>query len=224
MFLFVLKNLAHRGLTVVAVWHNYIDLSDFHFIFNPWIKLIQVDIKTGPGPWFNIKMSSYQYRKSHCGDKTVVRSYYLHNGISYTGKMTSLYWFGSQVPAIKFELAELRKEIIDVTNLVIGLVQDCSISIANTLEILPSCTKPSMYPFVSRLCWWAGTLRLVPPSIPTHHQPTSGSAWCCKTVLGRLLICKYRLIVAYWGLNEMQAFGKCHFEIHFLQFKCFNIK
>ena len=24
------------------------------------------------GPWFNIKMSSYQYRKSHCGDKTVV--------------------------------------------------------------------------------------------------------------------------------------------------------
>ena len=26
-----------------------------------------------PGPWFNIKMSSFQYRKSHCGDKTVVR-------------------------------------------------------------------------------------------------------------------------------------------------------
>ena len=32
---------------------------------------------------------SYQYRKSHCGDKTVVRSSYLHNGISYTGKMSS---------------------------------------------------------------------------------------------------------------------------------------
>ena len=45
-----------------------------------------------PGPRFNIKISSYQYRKSHCGDKTVVRSSYLHNGISYTGKMTSLYW------------------------------------------------------------------------------------------------------------------------------------
>ena len=40
------------------------------------------------GAWFNIKMSSYQYRKSHCGDKAVVRSSYLHNGISYTGKMT----------------------------------------------------------------------------------------------------------------------------------------
>ena len=44
------------------------------------------------GPWFNIKMSSYQYRKSHCGDKTILRSSYLHNGIPYTGKMTSLYW------------------------------------------------------------------------------------------------------------------------------------
>ena len=37
-------------------------------------------------------MTSYPYRKSHYGDKTVVRSSYLHNGISYTGKMTSLYW------------------------------------------------------------------------------------------------------------------------------------
>ena len=39
-------------------------------------------------------MLSYQYRKSHCGDKTVVRSSNLHNGISYTGKTTSLYWIG----------------------------------------------------------------------------------------------------------------------------------
>ena len=49
------------------------------------------------GPWFNIKMSSYQCRKSHCGDKTVVRSSYLHNGISYTGKMSSLYWIRALV-------------------------------------------------------------------------------------------------------------------------------
>ena len=42
-------------------------------------------------------MSSYRYRKSHCGDKTVVRSSYLHNGISYTGKMSSLYWIGAQI-------------------------------------------------------------------------------------------------------------------------------
>ena len=34
--------------------------------------------------WFNIKKTHYV--------KTVLRSSYLHNGISYTGKMTSLYW------------------------------------------------------------------------------------------------------------------------------------
>ena len=43
-------------------------------------------------------MPSYQYRKSHCGDKTVVRSSHLHNGISCTGKMTSLYWIKAQMP------------------------------------------------------------------------------------------------------------------------------
>ena len=41
------------------------------------------------GPRFNIKMLSCRYRKYPCGDKTVVRSPYLRNGISYTGKMTS---------------------------------------------------------------------------------------------------------------------------------------
>ena len=52
------------------------------------------------GPGFNIKMSSCQYWRSHCGDKTVVRSSYLHNGISYTGKMTSLHWIMDQGPIL----------------------------------------------------------------------------------------------------------------------------
>ena len=60
-------------------------------IFQPPHQRSQLMKGLMPGPWFNIKMSSYQYRKSHYKDKTVVRSY-LHNGISYTGKMASLYW------------------------------------------------------------------------------------------------------------------------------------
>ena len=56
----------------------------------PWVVLLQL-----PGPWFIIKMLSYQYRKSHCGDKTILWPSYLHNGISYTGKTTSLYWIGA---------------------------------------------------------------------------------------------------------------------------------
>ena len=54
--------------------------------------MIFLYISCQTGPCFNIKMKSYQYRKSHCGDKTILRPSYLHNGISYTGKMTSLYW------------------------------------------------------------------------------------------------------------------------------------
>ena len=59
-------------------------------ITNPWMS----------GPWFNIKMSSYQHRKSHCGDKTILRPSYLHNGISYTGKTASLYWIGALFPVL----------------------------------------------------------------------------------------------------------------------------
>ena len=49
------------------------------------------------GGRFNKKISSYQYRKSHFGDKTIFRPSYLHNGISYTGKMTSFYWIRALV-------------------------------------------------------------------------------------------------------------------------------
>ena len=61
----------------------------FHRI---WIAGIKMLVKQAPGSRFNIKMTSYRYRKSHCGDKTILRPSYLHNGISYTGKTTSLYW------------------------------------------------------------------------------------------------------------------------------------
>ena len=46
---------------------------------------------------FNIKMISYLYKKSHCVDKTISWLSYLHNGIFYTGKMTSLYWIRAMV-------------------------------------------------------------------------------------------------------------------------------
>ena len=79
------------------IFENIFKISAEHFVeasvcWGSW----KCGFKTrsrASGPWFSIKMSSYQYRKSHCGDKTVVRSSYLHNGSPYTGKMTSLYWF-----------------------------------------------------------------------------------------------------------------------------------
>ena len=60
-----------------------------------WVKC------KAPDTGFNMKRSSYQYRKSHCGDKTILRLSYLHNGISYTGKMVSLYWIWAQVPLVQ---------------------------------------------------------------------------------------------------------------------------
>ena len=41
-------------------------------------------------------MTSYQYRKSHWGDKTVIRLPHLHYGISCTGKTSFLYWIRAQ--------------------------------------------------------------------------------------------------------------------------------
>ena len=60
-----------------------------------------------PGDWFNIKMSSYQYRNSHCGDKTILRPAYLHNWISYTGK-TSLYWIRAHIKWVLTSTLTLR--------------------------------------------------------------------------------------------------------------------
>ena len=45
-----------------------------------------------PEPRSNIKI----IYETHCGDKTTLRPSYLHNEISYTGEMPSLYWIGAQ--------------------------------------------------------------------------------------------------------------------------------
>ena len=64
-----------------------------------------------PGPQFNIKMTSYQYRKSHCRDMMILRPSYLHNGISYTGKMTSLYWMGAQMIWLTISLPSIWRNM-----------------------------------------------------------------------------------------------------------------
>ena len=74
--------------------------------------VFQLTTNKSSGPWFNIKMSSYQYRKSYCGGKTVVRSSYLHNRISYTGKMSSLYWIGAQISSLGALLKYILFEMI----------------------------------------------------------------------------------------------------------------
>ena len=72
----------------------YIHMITQYHITGPW-EGYQTDLGPSywtPGTWCNINVSSYQYRKSHCGDKAILQLSYLHNGIAYTGKMTPLYW------------------------------------------------------------------------------------------------------------------------------------
>ena len=84
------RHRAHYDIIVMLTGHYWgTHMTNRHFVFLTTSQ---------PGAWFNIKMSSYQYRTSHCGDKTIVGSFYLHKGISYTSKMASLYWISSQDP------------------------------------------------------------------------------------------------------------------------------
>ena len=82
-------------------------------IVGTWVNITAVDALVLQGTcWLNqYKMPSYQYRKSDCGDKTILRPSYLHNGISYTGKMTSLYWIRTQgIRSHTSDQAPLRKD------------------------------------------------------------------------------------------------------------------
>ena len=62
------------------------------------------------GPSFNFIMSTCHNRKSHCGDK-MIRSSYLHSGISYAGKMTSSYWI---ISLLCFVLLGLRYQFLRI--------------------------------------------------------------------------------------------------------------
>ena len=64
--------------------------------FEPFLYWTQ-NVMGKSGPRFNIRMIPHQHRKFHCGDKTILRPYYLHNGIFYIGKTASLYWIRAQV-------------------------------------------------------------------------------------------------------------------------------
>ena len=64
------------------------------------LKYSQSSYLPGKQTDFNLKMPSHQNMK-YQGDKTVLRTFYLHNGISYTGKMTSLYWIRPQILALE---------------------------------------------------------------------------------------------------------------------------
>ena len=125
MFMFPLKNLARKELTIsqhcwTLKWCIDGSVQKFSNSIADALELLQSCTKPSiwswfhdtvimiwwnrsckvwksSGPWFDIKMSSHQYRKSHYGDKTILRPSYLHHAISNAGKMSSLYWIRAQI-------------------------------------------------------------------------------------------------------------------------------
>ena len=85
-WLFTLFHQSRSALSPNPIVRWYIYIETLPRV--PLIIDVQLSIsRWSTGPRLNIKISSYCYRTSHCGDKTVVRSSYLHNRISYTGKI-----------------------------------------------------------------------------------------------------------------------------------------
>ena len=52
------------------------------------------------GSLYDTNIPSYQDGKSHCKDKMIRYAFYLHNGISYTGKTATIHWNGPKMGLI----------------------------------------------------------------------------------------------------------------------------
>ena len=129
-------------------------ISDLgHHWFRWWLS---------PGPWFNTKMSSYQYRKSHCGDKTISRPSYLHNGIFYTGKTASLYWIGPWLTPLLGPMMNWSKEETSVKfdNTNILLTKEINI-ICNSSAILFQPYPVKSYFYWDRTVAWCQQWHLI---------------------------------------------------------------
>ena len=154
-------------------------------------------------------MTSYQYRKSHCGDKTILRPFYLHNGISYAGKISSLYWIRPQISFYQWDHLFIRMIAIGWWNehIAIGWWNTQQLSIAfripcqytaalNSTSITTlrptsprSSTFPTMMfssvPLNSTHGWdnlWASADNSLKDRYLTRVGTSDGNLWCWNTV------------------------------------------
>ena len=67
------------------LWCNGVTLCFTQMYCSDWCRVVG---KWETGPRLDIKMSFYHYRKSHCGDKTILGPFYLHDCIYYTCNTT----------------------------------------------------------------------------------------------------------------------------------------
>ena len=183
-----------------------------------------------PGPWFSIKMSSYQYRKSHCGDKTILRPSYLLYGISYILERCNLFNELGPVPYVHvcntiYQWLSARLQYLH-----------CQCTGDTAPEILQSWTKPSIcnLPNYSPVSWARCHSTVMQPVSRSDFKISTCSKqldklkveprysiWCrmeafctrnnvSKTRIYFLQHFDYRMYVRRWKwkLKELQQVGK----------------
>ena len=80
------SQMASNAENVSIWWRHYVK----HYSWLPVHKFVAREYEQGQQPLCNIKVSSHQQRKSHCG--VLVRSFYPHTWLSYTSNTESLHW------------------------------------------------------------------------------------------------------------------------------------
>ena len=97
-FIDMLLSCELKGDFYRKAWKQFLSLNCYFVCICTGKRIIELLVELFrdwaflPGGWFSKKMQSHQYKKYHFRDKKILRPSYLHNGISYTGKMASLYW------------------------------------------------------------------------------------------------------------------------------------
>ena len=76
-----------------------------------WHSMHQFRLKIPPRQVNQLRLIN-QCRNSHCGNMTVVRTFYLQNEIFYTGWVVSLYWINPQIPKAERQFFTNKANII----------------------------------------------------------------------------------------------------------------
>ena len=146
-----------------------------------YVYYISQETVSASGSWFNIKMSYYQYRKSHCWDKTVLRPSYLLNGIPYTGKTThSWLW--------RIDIGDILRQLL------FGITCTVSYGIQSTASRITACCLPweSVFAITNSLgvCTMAAYhLNGLQYEMLAAIQPTTNRPY----LTGQLLVCRIQL-------------------------------
>ena len=87
--------------------------------------------------WFNINMTSYQYRNSHCGDKMILRPRYLQNG-GMTLRMLAILKKLSRLWPNFFTITSSLIHVMKTVIMIVGLRKKCPATVMTMMYFIQS--------------------------------------------------------------------------------------